>query len=216
MNVKAIIFDLDGTLLDTLRDLAESVNYALRELSLPVHSVDSYRMRVGDGARVMMARSLPSDRQERLDEALALQQGYIREHLVDHTTCYRGVLEMVEQMKQVSLKLAVLSNKPDPLTCKLVDLFFAKGLFDAVRGHRDGTPLKPDPTSALELAEQLDVSPERCVFIGDTGTDIQTGLAAGMEVIGVTWGFRDRRELIDHGCKKIIDHPDQLSPILTA
>ena len=210
MNFKAVIFDLDGTLIDTLEDLADSVNQALVRLSLPTHPVDSFRLKVGDGAGTMIARSLPPDRRDLLDTVLQMQQAYYAEHFSDKSRPYPGIIEMLGQLRTHGLLLAVLSNKPDHFTKLVVAQAFESSAFDHVAGHRDGTGLKPDPAGALTVAEQLSVSPDEAAFVGDTAVDMQTATAAGMFAVGVTWGFRDRDELTQNGSSAIIDHPTQL------
>jgi phosphoglycolate phosphatase len=216
MKYKAVIFDLDGTLVDTLRDLADSVNYVLGQLSLPTHSVDSYKWRVGDGARMMILRSLPENKQAMLDKVLPLQQAYYGEHYCDTSRPYPGVVEVVNDLKKQGFRLAVLSNKPDGHTREIVSQLFGPDMFDLVTGKREDMTLKPDPTSALWVAEQLGAAPKEIVYVGDTKVDMQTAKNAGMLAVGVTWGFRGRQELIENGADVLIDRAEQLVDLVVS
>ena len=210
----AVIFDLDGTLVDTLQDLADSVNQALEKLSLPTHPVDSFRLKVGSGARNMVSSSLPAEGQDIVDSVLQMQKTYYAKHLCDHTQPYRQVPEMLRSLKGCQYKLAVLSNKPDLYTRQIVEHFFGSDTFDIVRGHCCDMPLKPDPAVPLNIIRQLGTSREQTVFVGDSSIDMQTANRAGMFAVGVTWGFRDREELVQNGCQSLIDQPDQLVTLL--
>jgi phosphoglycolate phosphatase len=215
-NIKAVIFDLDGTLIDTLRDIAQSVNQALEKLGFSPHPVDAYRLKVGNGARIMVLRSLPDDHQHLVDAVLKHQREYYTDHCYDHTQPYPGITEMLGELKKASLKLAVLSNKSDHFTHRLVNHFFPAGLFDIIRGQLPDVPLKPDPAPARAIAERFGLDPEKIVFVGDTAVDMQTARRAGMFAIGVSWGFRDRDELEQNGCNTIIEHPMQLPLLFTS
>lgn len=214
MKYKAVIFDLDGTLVDTLKDLALSVNHALESMSEPKHSVESYRMRIGKGSRYMISCSLADDKQDLIDEILKLQVAYYADHLLDHAQPYPGIVEVLDELKKRKYILAVLSNKPEPFTCKMVDHYFGNGYFDYVVGGRADLPLKPDPTSALLVAEKLAVSAQETAFVGDTALDMQAANRAGMHAVGVTWGFRPRKDLQDNGAHVLIDNAEELLEIL--
>ncbi len=210
MKYKAVLFDLDGTLVNTLRDLADSVNHVLGQFSLPTHSVESYKWRVGNGARMMISRSLPEDQQELLGEVLPRQQAYYGEHYCDTSRPYPGVPEAVAELKRRGLKMAVLSNKPDGHTQGIVRRLFGADVFDLVMGKREDMPLKPDPASALWVAEQLGVRPAEVIYVGDTRVDMETASRAGMLAVGVTWGYRDRQELLENGARILVDRAEQL------
>ena len=214
MKYKAVIFDLDGTLVDTLRDLAESVNQALEKLSLPTHPVDSFRLRVGNGMRWMVSRSLDSEHQHLLDKALALQTAYYEKHICDHSKPYGGIEDMLSTLQAKGLKLTVLSNKPDLNTQQLMNHCFSAVFFDTVLGNRPDWPLKPDPTVAIMIARQLNLPPAEIAFLGDSAMDMQTAVAAEMYPIGATWGFRDRHELLENGAQALINHPSEILPLL--
>ncbi len=210
MKYRAVIFDLDGTLVDTLADIAGSANYAMGQLSLPVHSVESFKMRIGHGIRHMVSCCLPDGREELLDEAVKLQMGYYTENMCVHSRLYPGIKEMIERLKSQGYKLGVLSNKKESYTQGIVSHFFADGVFDHVAGGRDDIPLKPNPASVLGLAEKLGVSAEDVAYVGDSEVDMQTAKRAGMFAVGVTWGFRDRDELISSGAEALIAHASEL------
>ena len=214
MNYKAVVFDLDGTLVDTLADLAMSVNQALEKLSLPMHSVESYKMKVGDGALTMAFRALPADRQELAEEVVRMQKEYYAAHFADCSRPYSGVEQMLGELKEAGLKLALSPNKPDGFTQRVVDKLLGTGCFDVVRGHVDGVELKPDPASALAVCEELGVSVGEVAYVGDTAVDMQTAQAAGFLAIGVSWGFRERSELVENGAAAVIDQPGQLLGLL--
>jgi phosphoglycolate phosphatase len=208
----AVLFDLDGTLLDTLRDIGEACNRVLVERGYPPHPIEAYRYLVGDGARVLWSRALPEGQRDdaTIDGCLA---AYIEEYARGwnvHTQPYAGVGEMLDALVRRGLKLAVLSNKPHPFTVQCVETFLSRWQFHAVRGQGEQFPRKPDPASALHVAARLGTSPQRICYVGDTGTDMQTATAAEMYAVGVLWGFRERGELEAHGAKRVIARPHEL------
>ena len=213
-NIKTIIFDLDGTLIDTLQDLADSANHALKLLGLPPHPVGSFRHKVGDGARKLISRCLDDQHQHLIDVMLQHQRDYYADHCFDHTKPYPGVPEMLTAVQKQNYKLAVLSNKPDDFTKLIVNHYFGPDLFLIVRGHLPDAPHKPVPTSALQIAQQLNTPPQNTAFLGDTAIDMKTANNANMLPIGATWGFRSRNELQQNGAKKIINHPSKLIEVL--
>jgi len=214
MKIEAALFDLDGTLADTLADIADSTNHVLAARGLPTHERDAYRMFVGEGVAKLVARVLPADTQHLAGEIAAEFKVVYAEHLVDRTTAYAGVRELVDDLIGRRIAVAVLSNKPDWATQKVVRALFPDVGFAAVVGFRDDVPRKPDPTSALAIAHDLGVAPAACALIGDTATDIETAVAAGMIPIGVRWGFRDRAELTAAGARVLLDTPAQLLELL--
>jgi len=214
MTYKAVIFDLDGTLVNTLQDIAESVNFALRKYQLPVHPVESYRLKVGNGNKVLVQRSLPPEKQHLAEPILKIQMDYYAEHFCDYSQPYPHIPELLTELKTLGLKLAVLSNKPDRFMLPLVGKMFTQGVFDRIQGQTEGIPLKPDPAFALAIAFDLQVAPEQMVYVGDTGVDMQTATRAGMFAVGATWGFRDRDELLQNGAQALIDQPGQLVSLL--
>jgi len=212
--IRGVLFDLDGTLADTLVDLANATNWALAHLGCSTHSPERYRYMVGDGARQLCARALPSDRQELIGEAVKLMRSRYATHWAEETRLYPGITEVVLALAAAGYKLAVLSNKPDDFTKQIVSRYFQPNPFQAIRGQQPSTPLKPDPTAALEIARQLDVPPSHWTYLGDTNTDMQTACAAGMFPVGVLWGFRDRDELLENGAQALVERPEQILALL--
>ena len=214
MPIEAVLFDLDGTLVDSLQDLAFSVNHVLTELGMPTHSVDSYQRRIGDGSRTMVSRALPPDRSACLDEAVDSFKNYYKVHCLDHTDAYPEMDALLEELKERSTLMAVLSNKPHELTVQIVENLFPAGLFDACLGQKDDCPKKPDPAGALRIAETLGSSRKCTLFLGDSAIDMRTATAAGMIPVGASWGFRDREELTASGARFIIEKPLELIELL--
>lgn len=207
----SIIFDLDGTLLDTLYDIAETANAVLTRHGFPVHSQHEYKQFVGDGLIVLMKRIAPLGTKE--DIITSCCQTFF--HLYANNwmnTCqpYNGIENMLVALKKQGLRMAVLSNKPHAFTQLFVDKYFPKETFACVYGQREGFAKKPDPTIALEIAENLGVRPAEMFFVGDTPIDIQTGKASGMTTVAVTWGFRNFHELQNENPDIIIHSPMEL------
>jgi len=211
---RAVLFDLDGTLADTLADLANATNWALSQVGCPPHPVDAYRHMVGDGARELCSRALPADRQDLVDTVLRLERQHYDEHCFDETRIYPGITELVAALSQRQLKLAVLSNKPDEFTNRMIDRYFKPSPFAVVRGQLPNVPLKPDPTAALQIANELGIPPAQWLYLGDTNTDMRTACAAGMHPVGVLWGFRDREELLQTGAGHIVAKPLEILDLL--
>ncbi len=211
---RAVIFDLDGTLVNTLTDIAESVNYALKKFSLPIFPVDSFRLKVGSGNDELIADCLAPDKQYLKDQVLEIQIKHYAEHFCDNSRAYPGIKDMLRELQKNGLKLAVLSNKPSPFAPKLVKDVFGDNFFEAVQGELPDVPLKPDPTSALAIADKLGALPQQVAFVGDSSNDMRTARNADMFAVGVTWGFRDREELRQSCSEAIIDHPDELLSLL--
>lgn len=213
--IKAVLFDLDGTVNDTVTDLAVSVNYALTKNGLPTHPVDSYKLFAGNGMRIMVQRAMPEGQKEGelYEQVVSDYAEYYALHSMDNTKPYDDVPELIDQIRAMGYKTAVVTNKPDvqakPLIAEMLP-----GKFDVVIGQMDGIPSKPDPAMPLMAMEQLGVKPEECVFIGDSGVDILTGLNSGAYPVGVLWGFRGREELLENGAKELISKPLELIDIL--
>ncbi|MEM6993206.1 MAG: HAD-IA family hydrolase, partial [Myxococcota bacterium] len=183
----AVLFDLDGTLVDSLQDIAGALNDVLAAAGHPTHSVPAVASMVGDGAAALVQRAAPPEADlTGLLQALKLRYGAA---MVATTRPFPGVLPLVAELGARNVPLAVLSNKPHAMTVAVVDALFAAGSFVTVLGQREGVPKKPDPTAALAIADALSVAPERCAMVGDTSVDVRTGRRAGMESIAVTWGF---------------------------
>jgi phosphoglycolate phosphatase len=210
----AVLFDLDGTLADTLADLANAMNWALTQLGCPTHPVESYRYKVGDGNRQLCERALPADKQDLVDEAMRLMRDRYREHCFDETRLYPGISELIAALAERRYKLAVLSNKRDEFTKGMIAHYFKPSPFALVRGQLPDVPLKPDPTAALQIANELAVPPGEWLYLGDTNTDMRTARAAGMHPIGVLWGFRQRHELEQSGAEMVISAPQEALDLL--
>lgn len=213
----AVIFDLDGTLLNSLEDLAGSMNAALRDLGFPGHSVERYRYMVGDGITALVQRALPSGSDGKLIElGVAKMKAEYAKRWHQKTRPYPGVAEMLDVLVERSIPLNILSNKMADFTSRMVDWFLSAWSFRSVVGLDDKVPKKPDPRGALQIASKIGIPPERFIFLGDTKTDMQTACAAGMVPVGVDWGFRTREELLANGAIEVINSPQDFIDLLPA
>ena len=204
--IKAVLFDLDGTLTNTLQDIADAMNRALRLHGLPEWPLEAYRYLVGDGAKKLAERAV----RERQELALAVQkeyQAYYETHTMVTTKPYDGVPEMLRALEEQGYKLAVFSNKPDADTKNVVAHFFPEVGWSVVRGQVAGVPVKPDPTGAFAAAEAMGVSPDEVLYLGDTSIDMACARNAGMHPVGAVWGFRTAQELTDSGAEWLACHP---------
>jgi len=218
MTYRAVIFDLDGTLLDTLEDIADSANKVLTGRGFPTHAVDDYRFFVGDGVKKLVERALPpGERNESLLESclMEMREVYGRNWNIK-TRPYEGIPELLASLNDRGIKRAVLSNKPEELTKACVSELLPGWTFDAVVGHSENTPHKPDPAGALTLARRLNVMPTDVVLVGDSDIDMKTAVNAGMYPAGATWGFRPREELVAAGARSLLDRPADLLAILNS
>ena len=196
MRYDAVLFDMDGTVLDTLEDLTDAVNRALEEFALPAVSRKRVRASLGNGAARLIHRCLPENTAPELEaKVLAFYMPWYGAHCRIKTRPYEGVVPLMEELRQAGVKLAVISNKPDGAVHELAECFFP-GLLEAAVGEKPGVPKKPDPASVLAAAELLDVRPERCAYVGDSEVDVATAKNAGMTGVAVGWGFRDEPELL--------------------
>ena len=210
MKYRAAIFDMDGTLIDSLEDLADAVNEMLAHYNFPPHSLEKYRYFVGNGARKLIERTVPKDRstdKNFVDEALKYYDGCYQRRLTVKTKPYDGIIEMLQRLKALNIPRGVVTNKQDFAAQEIATKLFPSGMFDSVIGDREGLPRKPDPAKALKIAAQFNVQPAEVAYFGDTSVDMQTAVNAGFLPIGVTWGFRPRSELVEGGAQLIIDHP---------
>ncbi|HHT9137085.1 MAG TPA: HAD family hydrolase [Candidatus Wunengus sp. YC60] len=216
MRFEAILFDLDGTLLDTLEDLGNAANRVLKKYDFPTHPMDTYRYFVGDGATVLMKRALPENKRD--DDTIGVCVQTFREEYGKgwnvKTRPYDGVAEMLDALSANGMKMAVLSNKPDEFTKRCVTEFLPKWRFDMVLGQSDLMPLKPDPKGALEIARCLNILPSQFIYLGDTSIDMKTAVSAGMYPVGALWGFRTEKELLENGAQALIKKPQEILNLL--
>ncbi len=207
MNLKAVIFDLDGTLLDTLEDIAISVNYVLSKFEKEPIKTENYRYLVGEGALKLMQDVLPGFSENDIQKALSLFEKHYSSQFDKNTKLYEGIGKLLTFLQKRGCKLAILSNKPNSFTKLCAIKYLRIWNFDAVYGIRDGVKRKPDPAGALEIMKELHVEPDECLFVGDTKIDMITAKRANIDSIGVLWGFRDESELVDNGAKYITKNP---------
>ena len=213
---KAVIFDLDGTLVDSLGDLADSTNTVLARRGFPVHELDEYRYFVGDGMLNLILRALPEEKAVP-SFARELHPEIDAEYSSswhNRTRPYAGIPELLSELSSRGIRLAVLSNKPDHFTKQIVSYFFPDIPFSPVFGYRDGIPRKPDPTAALDIVKTFGLLKTEVLYLGDTNTDMRTANAAELYAVGASWGFRPIEELADSGAQAIIDNPLQLLDLL--
>ena len=211
--MKACIFDLDGTLTNTLESMTYSVNLTLKEMGLSQITKDQCRMFVGNGARVLIEESLKvsgDPKASRIEEGMKIYGRIFDQNCTYHVTPYEGIPEMLKALKDRGNHLAVLSNKPDRQTVKVVKEIFGDNIFDYAQGQKDGIRRKPAPDGVWYLMEQMQVSKEECLYIGDSEVDAATGKNAGLKTIGVLWGFRDRKTLETAGADHLIERPEEL------
>jgi len=213
--IKAVLFDLDGTLVNSLQDLCDSTNYALQKHGFASHETSAYKYLVGNGIVTLIERALPeSDRgtakqQMVFDEFMA----HYRKHFLDKTKPYENISECLKQLKDAGIKLAVVSNKADEMAKKVVSELFSDE-FSVVVGKKENYPTKPDPSLTLEVIKQLGATPEECVFVGDSGVDMATAKNAGCKAVGVLWGFRLRDELIENGADYLLGDANEIAPLV--
>ena len=212
--IEAALFDLDGTLVDSLADIAASMNHVLSELAFPQHDEVTLRGFIGEGARHLVAKALPSNTSEQaIDDALVQYKARYREHLLDNTRPFDGTLAVLDALAAHGIQLGVVTNKPHRAAVYMAAELFGEDRFGVVLGESPGRK-KPDPQIALDAAIALGVDPAACAFIGDTHIDIETAHAAGMRSVGVSWGLRPRSELVAAGAMDIVDRVEQLTTLL--
>lgn len=213
---KAVIFDLDGTLLNTLDDLADSCNYVLAQKGHPTFSVDQYRRFVGNGAAILMKRIHPAGTsQEELDDSLARFTEYYAAHKDIKTAPYPGIPELLEKIKADGIRLCVLSNKPHEISCEIIRQYFGSDTFDMILGKSPRFPVKPDPASCNYIVSELGLNRSEVLYVGDSNVDMQTATNAGMTKCGVCWGFRSESELTAEGADHLAHTADDIYEILT-
>jgi phosphoglycolate phosphatase len=209
MTYKAVIFDLDGTLVNSLEDLADATNYALKFFGQQTHAVEDFRLMVGEGTRTLISRALNNENQQLIEQVLVKMREKYNEICLDKSRPYNGIKEVVGELVKRKFKLAVLTNKDQKMAQKIVSHFF-DGLFQIVKGTIEAEPVKPEPTATLQVLKELGVKPDETILVGDSKIDIQTAKAAGIKSVGVNWGFRGRTELIEAGADAVIEEAGQL------
>jgi phosphoglycolate phosphatase len=217
MTYKAVIFDLDGTLLNTLDDLGNAMNRVLSDMGFSTHFIGDYRSFIGDGVEKLIKRALPEKNRNEVTIHTCIE-AFLEEYKKNrnaNTRPYEGIPELLDTLKEKDLKIAVLSNKPHDTTSLCVAELLPKWRFDVVLGHRDGTSHKPDPAGALEISKHLKIPPRKFLYLGDSGVDMETATAAGMFPVGVLWGFRDAEELKKNGARALISHPLEVLDLLS-
>ena len=216
MKFKGVIFDLDGTLLDTIDDLADTMNQVLEGYGHLTHTVDKYKYFVGDGMNNLVRRALPQEitSESLIEEAFQRMKEHYSLNWVNKSKPYPGISELLDFLQENNIKIAVLSNKAHNFTVEMVEKLLPKWKFSVVYGERDGIPRKPDPAGALEIANIWGITPENILYLGDTNTDMKTAVNSSMYPVGVLWGFREKDELILHGAKTVIANPMELLQLL--
>ena len=214
--ISAVIFDLDGTLLNTLQDNAESMNTVLERHGFDSHPIEKYRIFIGQGIAKLAKRALAHQNKSSVTVEDIVQELYTEyeQRMVDSTKFYDGIPQLLDNITSKNLPMAVLSNKRDLLTQKLAAEFLIKWPFKIICGARQDYPKKPDPALAIHIVEQLGATPEECIFIGDTPADMQTAQKAGMFPIGVLWGFRDKKVLMKTGAEILVQKPSEISDFI--
>lgn len=210
----AVIFDLDGTLADTLDGIVDAMNHVLARRGFPVHERDAYRRFIGNGVHALVERALPADQRHLADQVLAEYLPVLIERGGDAAKPYAESAAVLDGLVQRGIRFAVLSNKPADATRDVVQRLFASYDFVEVRGQVDGTAIKPDPTVALELAAAMNVPPQRCAFVGDSDVDMQTARNAGMYAVGAGWGIRGEAELRASGAAVVLQSPGELLAVV--
>ncbi len=212
MKYKAVIFDLDGTLLDTLEDIADSMNRVLHGRGLPTHPTEAFRYFVGSGAAILVSRALPPEK--RNDEVTAnCLEAFRREYACNwnkKTKPYDGVSKLLDALTAKQIEMAVLTNKPQHFAELCIEEFFSGWKFAVILGQRDGVPMKPDPAGPREIARCLDIPSEEFLFLGDSDVDMRTAVNAEMLPVGAMWGFRSEKELRESGAVEVIGRPAEL------
>ncbi|MBQ0083801.1 MAG: HAD family hydrolase [Clostridiales bacterium] len=213
--IEAVIFDLDGTLVNSLLDLANASNFALSFYGFPTHETEKYKYFVGNGIPKLIYRITPKDKR---DEATLnkISEKFFENynvHYADNTYVYSGIKELIAKLKETGIKTAVVTNKAHAAAIEVINSLLPD-TFDLVLGQRPEIPTKPDPTLTLMAMEKLEVKPDECIFMGDSGMDVKTGVNSGALPVGVLWGYRKEDELLENGAKYIIENPGELIKII--
>jgi phosphoglycolate phosphatase len=218
MTFEAVMFDLDGTLLNTLGDVASATNRMLSKRNYPTHPVESFRFFLGDGAKMLVIRSLPEDQRDEatIRSALAEFVEDYDQNCTKDTFPYPGIPDLLDGLTERGIRLAVFTNKPNIMTARVVSELLPKWDFEVVMGASDALPRKPDPAGALEIARRMNISPSNFLYLGDSGVDMHTAHNAGMFPVGVLWGFRPKEELLEAGAQAFIETPLDALGLLNA
>ncbi len=214
--IRCVLFDLDGTLLDSLADLSASMNAVLRREGYPAHPTEAYRYFVGEGVIRLAERALPKEarKAEEIARCAAAMRLEYADRWAEKTKPYPGIPELLDAISRQGIAMAILSNKPDDFTREIVRSLLGKWTFAKVAGAREDIPRKPDPRGALAIARELAIPPENFLYVGDSGIDMRTARGAGMFAAGVLWGFRTKEELLTNGAQVLLDRPAALCPLL--
>jgi len=212
MRFKAALFDMDGTLLDTLAGIADSMNAMLAGSGYPQHPLQAYKYFVGNGMEILVERAFPAAArtEQRIAQGVAAMRADYRTRWRRTTTVYQGIPDLLTALDRAGLKLAVLSNKSDDFTREMAQELLSAWPFEVVLGARPEVPKKPDPSTAIEIAERMQVVPRDFLYLGDTAVDMTTAIGAGMHPIGALWGFRDVAELLEAGARMLVPQPTDL------
>lgn len=213
---KGIIFDLDGTLVNSLEDLADSMNMVLQQYNFPSHEIQDYKQLTGKGIRNLVCNALPQGHHdnELINNCFDSMMDVYRKNCIQKTKPYDGILELLNELAVRKMKIAVFSNKADEFTKKIVMEVFSMWNFNEIVGLVDEADRKPNPKSAILISKKLGINPENMIYVGDTGIDMQTANNAGMYAVGALWGFRTKEELISNGAKSVIKNPIDLIQLL--
>lgn len=208
--MKLAVFDLDGTLINSMADIADATNHAMRTLGFPTYPLEAFNMMIGDGLKNLIERALPNDKQEYYEQALSLYKDYYNKHYTVKTYVYDGIRELLDTLSENGVTLAVASNKTHEFTESIVKYYFGDNLFSVVYGKSDGRPVKPDPAILFAVMDKLGAKPQETFMIGDTSMDINTGKNAETKTIGCLWGFRTLQELSDAKADFIAQNPSDI------
>lgn len=215
---KLVIFDLDGTLLNTIEDLGRATNHALEQCGYPTHSLESYNMMVGNGVSKLIERALPEECRSLavIEKVRHCFKEYYSQHLTDYTKPYPGITELLRDLNLLGVSVAVASNKYQEAVSELIDKCFPDIEWSAIEGHREGIPSKPDPSIVFNILSLCPTPKADVLYVGDSGVDMETARRACVESVGVTWGFRPVSELRDNHADHIIYNPEAIIPLITS
>lgn len=216
MRYDLVIFDLDGTLLNTIEDLGQAANYALERNGYATHSMASYPYFVGNGVRRLMTRVLPEDARddENVDRVLGDFIEYYDEHCIDFTKPYNGMPELLQDLRDMGVAMAVASNKYQKAVSKIIPHYFPDIDFVAIEGQKEGVNVKPDPSIVFSILAKTKMAKADCLYVGDSGVDMETARRACIDSVGVTWGFRSKKELVEYHANAIVGNPIDILDIV--